>query len=82
MLNTLDIFSFVISRVQQITGCTNNVQRRSGTVLPPPADDCCSNSSPVIGKHVVKISSNVSFLLIIVPFATSPYLPFLNLIDI
>lgn len=56
---TKDEIISAYTRVQQITGCTNNMQRRSGTVLPPPADDYCSNNSPVIGKPVVKISSNV-----------------------
>ncbi|XP_074285520.1 uncharacterized protein LOC141611021 [Silene latifolia] len=48
------------SRVQEITGISNNVQRRSGNVLPAPADGYCLNSSTVIGNPVVKSSSNNS----------------------
>lgn len=50
------------TRVQQITGCTNNMQQRSGTALPPPTDDYCNNNSPVIGKAAAKSSSNVPAL--------------------
>ena len=50
-------------RVQQITGVTNNMQRRSGDVLPPPADDYCNNSSVVTVKPIVKASSNVRLLV-------------------
>lgn len=46
-------------RVQQITGVTNNMQRRCGIVLPPPADDYCNNSSAIIGKPTVNTYSNV-----------------------
>ncbi|XP_074276300.1 uncharacterized protein LOC141600034 isoform X2 [Silene latifolia] len=55
-----DEFISAYSRVQQITGVTNNMQRRSGSVLPSPADDYCDNSSTVTGKPVVKSSSNSS----------------------
>ncbi|GAB2275057.1 hypothetical protein Dimus_009826 [Dionaea muscipula] len=42
------------SRVQQITGTANNMQGRSGNVLPPPSDDYCSNSSAASPKPAVK----------------------------
>ncbi|XP_021889736.1 uncharacterized protein LOC110808526 isoform X1 [Carica papaya] len=50
------ISDYTRSRVQQITGATNNLQRRSGNVLPPPIDDYCNNSSPA--KPIVKSSSS------------------------
>ncbi|XP_024031778.1 uncharacterized protein LOC21394467 isoform X3 [Morus notabilis] len=53
------ISAYTRSRVQQITGAANNVQRRSGNVLPPPIDDYCNNSSASSGKPIVKnVSSN------------------------
>ncbi|CAO2812885.1 unnamed protein product [Amaranthus hypochondriacus] len=57
---TKDEIISAYSRVQQITGVTNNMQRRSGDVLPPPADDYCNNSSAVTVKPIVKASSNTS----------------------
>ncbi|KAF7818577.1 CCR4-NOT transcription complex subunit 4 [Senna tora] len=33
------VLAFARSRIQQIIGATNNLHRRSGSVLPPPADD-------------------------------------------
>ncbi|XP_028775987.1 uncharacterized protein LOC114732801 isoform X2 [Neltuma alba] len=33
------VLAFARSRIQQIIGATNNLHRRSGNVLPPPADD-------------------------------------------
>lgn len=39
------------------------MQRRSGDVLPPPADDYCNNSSAVTVKPIVKASSNVRLLV-------------------
>lgn len=58
MFNIIDFFSSW-SRVQQITGVTNSMQRRSGNFLPPPADDYSNNTSAIIGKQTVKTSSNV-----------------------
>ncbi|XP_057526259.1 uncharacterized protein LOC130805500 isoform X1 [Amaranthus tricolor] len=55
---TKDEIISAYSRVQQITGVTNNMQRRCGSVLPPPADDYCNNSSAIIGKPTVNTSSN------------------------
>ncbi|KAF4354613.1 hypothetical protein F8388_009604 [Cannabis sativa] len=48
------ISAYTRSRVQQITGASNNVQRRSGSVLPPPMDDYCDNSSASTAKPIVK----------------------------
>ncbi|CAL0321917.1 unnamed protein product [Lupinus luteus] len=49
-------------RVQQITGAANNMQQRSGTVLPPPLDDCMNNSP---GKPIMKnVSSQCSASLV------------------
>ncbi|GFZ20540.1 RNA binding (RRM/RBD/RNP motifs) family protein [Actinidia rufa] len=45
------------SKVQQITGATN-MQRRSGNVLPPPADEYYINSSISSGKPIIKSASN------------------------
>lgn len=57
---TKDEIISAYTRVQQITGVTNNLQRRSGNALPPPADDQCNNSSAVVEKPIVKTSSNNS----------------------
>lgn len=43
--------------MQQITGAANNMQRRSGNVLPPPADEYWNNSSASAGKPIVKNTS-------------------------
>ncbi|KAL5169469.1 CCR4-NOT transcription complex subunit 4 [Glycine soja] len=51
------ISAYTRSRVQQITGATNNMQRRSGNVLPPPLDDNMNSSS---AKPIVKNSSSNS----------------------
>ncbi|KAE9600620.1 putative transcription factor C2H2 family [Lupinus albus] len=48
-------------RVQQITGAANNMQQRSGTVLPPPLDDCMNNSP---GKPIIKNASSSSASLV------------------
>ncbi|XP_045827778.1 uncharacterized protein LOC123919816 isoform X2 [Trifolium pratense] len=45
------ISAYTRSRVQQITGATNSMQRRSGNVLPPPLDDFTTNSTE---KTIVK----------------------------
>ncbi|XP_029127168.1 uncharacterized protein LOC109799122 isoform X3 [Cajanus cajan] len=50
-----EIISAYTSRVQQITSATNNMQRRSGNVLPPPMDDSMNNSS---AKPIVKNASS------------------------
>ncbi|KAI3459024.1 hypothetical protein Pfo_015687 [Paulownia fortunei] len=42
------------SRVQQIVGATNNVVKRSGNVLPPPADDICNSTSAFTDKSTVR----------------------------
>ncbi|KAJ0084960.1 hypothetical protein Patl1_30795 [Pistacia atlantica] len=52
------ISAYTRSRVQQITGTTNNLQRRSGSVLPPPFDDYCITSSASAAKPIVKSASN------------------------
>lgn len=36
------------------------MQRRSGSVLPPPLDDYCNSSSASAGGTVIKNGSNVS----------------------
>ncbi|XP_031286914.1 uncharacterized protein LOC116145611 [Pistacia vera] len=53
-----DLQTQAVSRVQQITGTTNNLQRRSGSVLPPPFDDYCITSSASAAKPIVKSASN------------------------
>ncbi|KAA8543984.1 hypothetical protein F0562_021839 [Nyssa sinensis] len=52
------ISAYTRSRVQQITGATNNMQRHSGNVLPPPADEYWNNSSASSGKSFSKSASN------------------------
>ncbi|XXG55005.1 hypothetical protein AAC387_Pa03g2748 [Persea americana] len=52
------ISAYERSRVQQFTGAANNAQRCSGSVLPPPSDDFCNNSSTATGKIMVKSASN------------------------
>ncbi|KAK4358777.1 hypothetical protein RND71_021006 [Anisodus tanguticus] len=54
------ISAYTRSRVQQITGAINSMQRRSGTFLPPPADDYCNNSSASAGKPISKTAANNS----------------------
>ncbi|XP_009784817.1 uncharacterized protein LOC107819772 isoform X2 [Nicotiana tabacum] len=48
------------TRVQQITGAINSMQRRSGSVLPSPADDYCNNSSASAGQPISKTAANNS----------------------
>ncbi|XP_051143345.1 uncharacterized protein LOC127259791 isoform X2 [Andrographis paniculata] len=38
------ISAYSSCRVQRITGSSNSTQRRSGNVLPPPADEYCNNA--------------------------------------
>lgn len=59
-------YSFVVlyfgcyrSRVQQIIGATNNLHRRSGSVLPPPVDDSRHMSSAI--KLVSRSPLDVKF---------------------
>ncbi|AES67391.1 uncharacterized protein [Medicago truncatula] len=51
------VSAYTRSHIQQITGAVTNMERRSGNVLPPPLDDCTSNTS---GKPTVKNSSSNS----------------------
>ncbi|KAK8498359.1 hypothetical protein V6N12_032911 [Hibiscus sabdariffa] len=55
---TKDEIISAYTRVQQITGATNNMQRRPGSMLPPPVDDYCPNSSTSAAKPIVKSSPN------------------------
>ncbi|OMO67561.1 hypothetical protein CCACVL1_20453 [Corchorus capsularis] len=52
------ISAYTRSRVQQITGATNNMQRRAGNMLPPPIDDYCPNSSTSAAKPIAKSAPN------------------------
>ncbi|XP_043698562.1 uncharacterized protein LOC122649456 isoform X2 [Telopea speciosissima] len=51
---TKDEIISAYTRVQQITGATYNLQRRSGNVLPPPADDYCNSSATSSSKPIIK----------------------------
>ncbi|KAK7279392.1 hypothetical protein RJT34_24443 [Clitoria ternatea] len=46
------VLAFARSRIQQIIGATNNLHRRSGNILPPPADDPkhMSSASKLVSK--------------------------------
>ncbi|OAY37924.1 general negative regulator of transcription subunit 4 isoform X3 [Manihot esculenta] len=55
---TKDEIISAYTRVQQITGATNNMLWRSGSTLPPPVDDYSSNSSASVAKPIVKSTSN------------------------
>ncbi|KAJ8535553.1 hypothetical protein K7X08_023273 [Anisodus acutangulus] len=48
------ISAYTRSRVQQIAGALNSMQRLSGNVLPPPAEEYCSNSSASADKPISK----------------------------
>uniref|UniRef100_A0A6N2K4Y8 RING-type domain-containing protein n=1 Tax=Salix viminalis TaxID=40686 RepID=A0A6N2K4Y8_SALVM len=48
------ISAYTRSRVQQITGAPSSLLWRSGSMLPPPADDYCNNSTISAAKPVVK----------------------------
>lgn len=61
----IEVFWLHRSRVQQITGTTNNLQRRSGNVLPPPFDDYCHINSVSTAKPSVKNAANVSLRYIL-----------------
>ncbi|KAD6119849.1 hypothetical protein E3N88_11120 [Mikania micrantha] len=51
------ISEYTRGRVQQVTGATNELQRRSGNILPPAADDY-SNNSTSWGKPISKTTTN------------------------
>ncbi|KAI5560926.1 hypothetical protein BDE02_16G078900 [Populus trichocarpa] len=51
------VSAFTRSRVQQIIGATNNLHRRSGNVLPPPADECTDRNISLTAKHDSKTSN-------------------------
>ncbi|XP_019056595.1 PREDICTED: uncharacterized protein LOC104800619 [Tarenaya hassleriana] len=53
------ISAYMRSKVQQITGVTNNLQRRAGSMLPPPVDDYCDNN--YIAKTNPKDVSSASY---------------------
>ncbi|XP_048233599.1 dentin sialophosphoprotein isoform X2 [Ricinus communis] len=57
---TKDEIISAFTRVQQITGATNNMQRRAGSMLPPPLDDYSCNGSASAPKPIVKITSNTT----------------------
>ncbi|KAK8550956.1 hypothetical protein V6N12_039634 [Hibiscus sabdariffa] len=50
---TKDEIISAYTRVQQITGATNNTQSRAGNMLPPPADDYCP--TPTSSASAVKL---------------------------
>ncbi|KAI3450501.1 hypothetical protein Pfo_007166 [Paulownia fortunei] len=54
------ISAYTRSRVQQFTGSSNSMQRRSGNVLPPPADEYCNNSSASSGKPITNTAINTN----------------------
>ncbi|XP_010520331.1 PREDICTED: uncharacterized protein LOC104799481 isoform X2 [Tarenaya hassleriana] len=67
---TKDEFVSAHTRVQQITGATNNLMRRLGSVLPPPVDDYCSNSSTA--KPIVQVPSNTISNVASIPKSSPP----------
>ncbi|KAK8288128.1 hypothetical protein V6Z12_D07G105200 [Gossypium hirsutum] len=67
---TKDEIISAYTRVQQITGATNNMQRRPGNMLPPPADDYCPNSSASAAKLITKSSPNNT--IVTVPKSSPP----------
>ncbi|XP_057781705.1 uncharacterized protein LOC131000003 [Salvia miltiorrhiza] len=58
------ISAYTRSRVQQITGFANSTQRRSGYVLPPPADEYYNNTSASSVKPINKTAVNTNNTLI------------------
>ncbi|KAL3653091.1 hypothetical protein CASFOL_002772 [Castilleja foliolosa] len=54
------ISAYTRNRVQQITNSSNSMQRRSGNVLPPPADEYCNNSPASSGKPITKTAINTN----------------------
>ncbi|XVF20181.1 hypothetical protein REPUB_Repub11eG0175900 [Reevesia pubescens] len=55
---TKDEIISAYTRVQQITGATNNMQWRAGNMLPPPLDDYCPNNSASAAKSIAKNDPN------------------------
>lgn len=53
------VSAFTRSRVQQIIGATNNMHRRSGNVLPPPADEYIHSNITSTAKPIANKSSNI-----------------------
>ncbi|GER42006.1 RNA binding (RRM/RBD/RNP motifs) family protein [Striga asiatica] len=47
------------NRVQQINGSSNSIQQLAGSVLPPPGDEYCNNSS-TSGKPITKAATNTN----------------------
>ncbi|KAM0067244.1 putative transcription factor C2H2 family [Helianthus debilis subsp. tardiflorus] len=52
------ISEYTRCRVQQITGATNEMQRRSGNILPPATDDYSNNNTSSLGKPIDKSTTN------------------------
>ncbi|KAI3760440.1 hypothetical protein L1987_50835 [Smallanthus sonchifolius] len=52
------ISEYTRGRVQQVTGATIELQRRSGNILPPAADDYSNNSTSSLGKPISKTTTN------------------------
>ncbi|GJU52049.1 nucleotide-binding alpha-beta plait domain-containing protein [Tanacetum coccineum] len=52
------ISEYTRGRVQQVTGATYDMQRRSGNTLPPAADDYSNNSTSAWGKPIIKSTTN------------------------
>ncbi|XP_038991996.1 uncharacterized protein LOC120115335 isoform X2 [Hibiscus syriacus] len=48
------------TRVHQVTGATNYMQRRSGNMLPPPVDDYFPNSSASAAKPIASAPNNAT----------------------
>ncbi|CAL0304106.1 unnamed protein product [Lupinus luteus] len=55
------ISAYTRNRVQQITGATINLQRRSGNALPPPMDDSMNNPS---GKPIMESAQSNSVSIV------------------
>lgn len=56
------------SRAQQITSATVDMQRRSGSMLPPPADEYCNNGPAYLEKPTSQSPTNVRFSMLIFHF--------------
>ncbi|KAL3829150.1 hypothetical protein ACJIZ3_017952 [Penstemon smallii] len=54
------VSAYTRNRVQQSIGSSNSIQRGSGNVLPPPADEYCNNSSASSGKPITKIATHAN----------------------
>ncbi|XP_058098347.1 uncharacterized protein LOC131243196 isoform X2 [Magnolia sinica] len=55
---TKDEIISAYTRVLQIAGASNNSQRHSGNVLPPPSDEFCNSGAASLDKLMVKNVSN------------------------